>query len=114
MEKQRCCRNDGGNGSHCGKHRSESGIEAAMANVGGRQAFIDDRALLEEEHPGRDGRADIGHDQQDKYWVKEDRLRYHGAPAPLWGALVSSAFTVLFMSLRDLYSSKISFQLEIS
>jgi hypothetical protein len=44
MEKQRCSRNDGdgGNGSHCGKHRSESGIEAAMANVGGRQAFIDD------------------------------------------------------------------------
>ena len=63
-------RRDGGDG---GDERAHGGVDPALRKVGAREAFIDDGALLEEDHPGCHGGADIGEDERDECGVEAAR-----------------------------------------
>ena len=62
--KQRHRGENRGDGEHGSEQRAEKSIEAAGTDVARLHAFVHDGALLEEKHPGRDGGADGGEDQQ--------------------------------------------------
>src|SRR5579863_1251009 len=62
--KERHCGQNCGDGENGGEQSAEKSIEAAGVDVARLHAFIHDRALLKEKHPGGDGGADGGEDQQ--------------------------------------------------
>ena len=71
MSKERSGGEDGGDGG-CGCERgSENGVDAAEANIFGGHAFVDGGALLEEKHPGGDGCADVGEDDEESVFVED-------------------------------------------
>ena len=57
-------RGDRENGS---EQRAEKRIEASGVDIARLHAFVHDRALLKEKHPGRDGRADVGQNQHKNF-----------------------------------------------
>ena len=63
QRRRRGQRRDRGDG---GQDRADRGIHPSFGDVGGGQALVHHRALLEENHPRCDGRADIGHAQRDE------------------------------------------------
>ena len=52
------------------KCSADHGVGAAEADVFGGHALVDGGALLEEKHPGSDGGADIGEDDQENVFVE--------------------------------------------
>src|ERR1700678_2055148 len=55
------------NRKHGGKESTKKCIEAARVDIAWLHSLVDNRALLKEKHPGRDGRADGGQDHNEDF-----------------------------------------------
>ena len=78
MGEERSGRENRGDGGGGGKGGADHGVGAAEANVFGGHALVDGGALLEEKHPGRDGGADIGEDDEENMLVEAAGKRLPG------------------------------------
>ena len=73
MREQRRRRNQRRDGNEGGNARADGGLDARETQIGARQAFIDDRALLKEQHPRRYRRANVGHQEHQERLVHAAR-----------------------------------------
>src|ERR1700688_407014 len=70
MSEERGGGEDGGDGRGGGECSAEEGVDAAEADVFGGHALVDGGALLKEKHPGSDGGADGGENEEKSVFVK--------------------------------------------
>ena len=73
---------------HAGHKRPEKRVDLAELDVADVHSLVDHGALLEENLPGRDRRANVGHDQRDHRSARQDAAQRrvikalaHGGPA---------------------------------
>src|ERR1700691_217169 len=66
-------------GDKHGHERTEESVETAPGDILFEHALIDDRALLEEQHPRGDCGADVGHEKEEKLPVESTRKVWNQA-----------------------------------
>ena len=76
--KKRRRRENRGDGEYRGEQCAQHRVKAAGVDVARLHAFVHNRALLEEKHPGRYCRADVGQDQHQNFVAVSVRQRRPG------------------------------------
>jgi hypothetical protein len=70
VSEQRRGGNYGGKGGGGGQRGAEHSVDAAEADIFRGHALVDGGALLKKKHPGRDGCADVGEDEEQSVFVE--------------------------------------------